>query len=161
MGACCSSAESGGDNAAVPASEYYQPSGYEVWDTQSQQHRQQQQQQQDQQDQPTETEALLNMNSCTKKELIKLKGVGDVTASNIIAARPFNSVDEVLAVSSRRRNYSTTTNTNDNATSMHTVTPLAPTATTTVGTDSKLLTVGSWNIRSLSKSRDDAELQRI
>lgn len=105
MGACCSSAESGGDNAAVPASEYYQPSGYEVRDTQSQQHRQQQQQQQDQQDQPTETEALLNMNSCTKKELIKLKGVGDVTASNIIAARPFNSVDEVLAVSSRLKSH--------------------------------------------------------
>lgn len=78
-------------------------------------------------------------------------------ASRSPAAPPYNNNNN----NNRRRNYSTTTNTNDNATSMHTVTPLAPTATTTVGTDSKLLTVGSWNIRSLSKSRDDAELQRI
>ena len=44
-------------------------------------------------------EARVSLNSATLEELDTLPGVGPATAQKIIAARPFNSVDDLLDVS--------------------------------------------------------------
>jgi competence ComEA-like helix-hairpin-helix protein len=44
-------------------------------------------------------ETQININSASAKELDNLTGVGNVTATKIIASRPFSSVDDLLNVS--------------------------------------------------------------
>ncbi len=39
---------------------------------------------------------LININTASRKELIDLPGVGEVTADKIISNRPYNSIDELL-----------------------------------------------------------------
>ncbi len=39
---------------------------------------------------------LININTASRKELIDLPGVGEVTADKIISSRPYNSIDELL-----------------------------------------------------------------
>ena len=43
--------------------------------------------------------AKIDLNAATKEELMKLPGVGDVTADKIIAARPFKTKGELLSKS--------------------------------------------------------------
>lgn len=39
---------------------------------------------------------LININTASRKELIDLPGIGEVTADKIIAARPYNSIEELV-----------------------------------------------------------------
>jgi competence protein ComEA len=41
--------------------------------------------------------ALLDINSATKEQLMTLEGIGDATAQNIIAGRPYAKKDQLLS----------------------------------------------------------------
>ena len=47
---------------------------------------------------PVKAETQVNLNSATEKELTALPGIGASTAQNIIAARPFNNVEDLQKV---------------------------------------------------------------
>ena len=40
----------------------------------------------------------VNINTASKEELMSLKGIGSATADAIIAARPFNEIDDIKKV---------------------------------------------------------------
>ena len=44
---------------------------------------------------PTEGSLIVNINTCSRRELISVPGVGETRAAQIIAGRPYNSVDEL------------------------------------------------------------------
>jgi DNA uptake protein ComE-like DNA-binding protein len=45
---------------------------------------------------PAKTEALLDLNSASREDLIKLKGIGEARADAIIKGRPYKGKNELL-----------------------------------------------------------------
>ena len=46
---------------------------------------------------PAKTEALLDLNTASRDDLIKLKGIGEARADAIIKGRPYKGKDELLS----------------------------------------------------------------
>ena len=47
------------------------------------------------QEEPKQSEALIDINTCSRKDLLSLKGIGPETADNIIEGRPYGKIEDL------------------------------------------------------------------